>query len=249
MATLLSEQIRGHDGYASPSALTADLDLLSAPSRPPAAASWRSRRSARSARRLRCSASISPRSMSARTRNSIDQAIAQILAAAGVADGENFPTWPEEKRWNSSTRAAIQPPVPPRPRAHRRVCGPCARHLPRPCPPLERFRHRRARLAHRLDDTPALRSPRRLSPRPRGRPYVAFRRGRVLPAAVVPLFETMDDLHNSPGILGAFLDHPLTARSLEAPPVQQIMLGYSDSNKDLRHPRRPGSPSSAPNPP
>jgi len=44
----------------------------------------------------------------------------------------------------------------------------------------------------------------------------------------------MEDLHNSPGILGAFLDHPLTARSLKsmARPQQQVMLGYSDSNKD-----------------
>jgi hypothetical protein len=54
------------------------------------------------------------------------------------------------------------------------------------------------------------------------------------PLPVVPLFETMDDLHHSPGILAAFLDHPLTARSLKSmpKPAQQIMLGYSDSNKD-----------------
>lgn len=54
---------------------------------------------------------------------------------------------------------------------------------------------------------------------------------------VVPLFETMDDLDRSPGILGAFLDHPLTRRTLEkrsggGKPSQQVMLGYSDSNKD-----------------
>ena len=28
--------------------------------------------------------------------------------------------------------------------------------------------------------------------------------GMACPLPVVPLFETMDDLHNSPGILGAF---------------------------------------------
>jgi phosphoenolpyruvate carboxylase len=55
---------------------------------------------------------------------------------------------------------------------------------------------------------------------------------------VVPLFETMGDLDRSPGILRAFLDHPLTRRSLAArtgareTPKQQVMLGYSDSNKD-----------------
>ncbi|MBY0426885.1 MAG: phosphoenolpyruvate carboxylase, partial [Cytophagales bacterium] len=57
---------------------------------------------------------------------------------------------------------------------------------------------------------------------------------------VVPLFETIDDLHNSPEIMDAFLKHPFTKRSLEYQrieqgekiPVQQIMIGYSDSNKD-----------------
>jgi phosphoenolpyruvate carboxylase len=55
---------------------------------------------------------------------------------------------------------------------------------------------------------------------------------------VVPLFETIDDLERSPAILRAFLDHPVTRGSLRlqqekgAPPVQQVMVGYSDSNKD-----------------
>jgi phosphoenolpyruvate carboxylase len=56
---------------------------------------------------------------------------------------------------------------------------------------------------------------------------------------VVPLFETIDDLHRSPDILRAFLNHPLTRRSLALQPhgadgalVQQVMIGYSDSNKD-----------------
>jgi phosphoenolpyruvate carboxylase len=57
---------------------------------------------------------------------------------------------------------------------------------------------------------------------------------------VVPLFETIADLQHSPAILRAFLDHPMTRRSLEYQrrqsgsdrPVQQVMVGYSDSNKD-----------------
>ncbi|NTW48431.1 MAG: phosphoenolpyruvate carboxylase, partial [Chlorobiales bacterium] len=60
----------------------------------------------------------------------------------------------------------------------------------------------------------------------------------ILP--VVPLFETIDDLRKSPDILRAFLQHPMTKRSLayhqttygRAKPVQQVMIGYSDSNKD-----------------
>jgi phosphoenolpyruvate carboxylase len=64
--------------------------------------------------------------------------------------------------------------------------------------------------------------------------------GPACPIPVVPLFETIDDLERSPGILAAFLDHPFTRRSLEeqrrlraeSDLVQQVMVGYSDSNKD-----------------
>ena len=73
---------------------------------------------------------------------------------------------------------------------------------------------------------------------------------------VVPLFETIEDLERSPAILRAFLQHPVTRRSLErqrreaegpagagskeAGPggygddalIQQVVVGYSDSNKD-----------------
>ena len=60
----------------------------------------------------------------------------------------------------------------------------------------------------------------------------------ILP--VVPLFETINDLKKSPAILQEFLCHPVTQRSLEfrkkksgkAKKVQQVMIGYSDSNKD-----------------
>ncbi len=58
--------------------------------------------------------------------------------------------------------------------------------------------------------------------------------------AVTPLFETIDDLEASPDIMAEFLAHPAARRSLDyiqrrdktARPVQEIMIGYSDSNKD-----------------
>ncbi|MDE1170358.1 MAG: phosphoenolpyruvate carboxylase [Verrucomicrobium sp.] len=85
--------------------------------------------------------------------------------------------------------------------------------------------------------------------------------GLVCLLPVVPLFETIDDLQHSPQILEEFLQHPITRRSLQAqqngtvlhlldraihgpshveekplthpgPLVQQVMIGYSDSNKD-----------------
>ncbi len=54
---------------------------------------------------------------------------------------------------------------------------------------------------------------------------------------VVPLFETIEDLRGAPQIMAAFYALPgilpLMKRSaVEAEPVQDIMLGYSDSNKD-----------------
>ena len=53
------------------------------------------------------------------------------------------------------------------------------------------------------------------------------------PLPVVPLFETIDDLQAAPKILDAFLAHPVTRRRRAAlAPVQEVMLGYSDSNKD-----------------
>ncbi len=64
--------------------------------------------------------------------------------------------------------------------------------------------------------------------------------GEACVIPVVPLFETIGDLSNSPGIVSRFLSHPVTAKSLACRqkrlgrqrPVQQVMVGYSDSNKD-----------------
>jgi phosphoenolpyruvate carboxylase len=54
---------------------------------------------------------------------------------------------------------------------------------------------------------------------------------------VVPLFETIEDLEAGPGIMDAFLEHPITQASLRqagdgAPAEVLVMIGYSDSNKD-----------------
>jgi phosphoenolpyruvate carboxylase len=64
--------------------------------------------------------------------------------------------------------------------------------------------------------------------------------GWFCPIPVVPLFETIDDLHRSEMILDAFLSHPVTVRAIDAAQArrqpklrsQQVMIGYSDSNKD-----------------
>jgi phosphoenolpyruvate carboxylase len=53
------------------------------------------------------------------------------------------------------------------------------------------------------------------------------------PVGIVPLFETIDDLQRGASILEAVLDLPLYRAMVHARGEQQeIMLGYSDSNKD-----------------
>jgi phosphoenolpyruvate carboxylase len=50
---------------------------------------------------------------------------------------------------------------------------------------------------------------------------------------IVPLFETIEDLDRAPEIVRELLGHPLVRRSVEAQGgVQEVMIGYSDSNKD-----------------
>ncbi|HZB27724.1 MAG TPA: phosphoenolpyruvate carboxylase, partial [Gemmatimonadales bacterium] len=50
---------------------------------------------------------------------------------------------------------------------------------------------------------------------------------------IVPLFETIDDLQRAPAIMRELLNVPLVRRSVRAQGgVQEVMIGYSDSNKD-----------------
>ncbi len=53
------------------------------------------------------------------------------------------------------------------------------------------------------------------------------------PLAVVPLFETIDDLERAPAILGELLDDPAFAARVAAHGGNaEVMVGYSDSGKD-----------------
>ena len=64
--------------------------------------------------------------------------------------------------------------------------------------------------------------------------------GIVCQLPVVPLFETIDDLIAAPAILEEFFSDTITKNTIayqqrlrgDAYPVQQVMIGYSDSNKD-----------------
>jgi len=54
-------------------------------------------------------------------------------------------------------------------------------------------------------------------------------RGQVLP---VPLFETIPDLEAAPETMRAYLGLELVREALGPAPIQEVMIGYSDSNKD-----------------
>jgi phosphoenolpyruvate carboxylase len=59
--------------------------------------------------------------------------------------------------------------------------------------------------------------------------------GGAAPRASVkisPLFETIEDLEQGPRVLRQWLELPISRTILGDRPVQEIMLGYSDSNKD-----------------
>jgi phosphoenolpyruvate carboxylase len=47
-----------------------------------------------------------------------------------------------------------------------------------------------------------------------------------------PLFETIGDLRSAAGTMTGYLELPLVRRLLAAPGLQEVMIGYSDSNKD-----------------
>jgi phosphoenolpyruvate carboxylase len=167
-----------------------------------------------------------------------DRAIAQLLCAAGF-DGEDFGDWPESDRLSFMERELRSP----RPFLHASAsAGPeadsvlgCYRVL---SSHIERYGADGVgalivSMTRRRSDLMAV--------------YLLAREAgltRFLPDGltcmlpIVPLFETISDLERAPGILRGFLDHPATRSSLRFQQgsakelIQQVMVGYSDSNKD-----------------
>ena len=59
-----------------------------------------------------------------------------------------------------------------------------------------------------------------------------YRPGRALPFDVVPLFETLDDLQRAPEVVARLLDNPVFKAHVQGRGGLEVMIGYSDSNKD-----------------
>jgi len=168
-----------------------------------------------------------------------DKAIGQLLCAAGF-DGEDFGDWPENDRLSFLERELRSP----RPFLHANAsAGPEADAV------LGCFRVLSSHIT-RYGTTNGLGALVVSMTRRRSDlliVYILAREAgltRFLPEGltcmlpIVPLFETIGDLERAPGILGGFLEHPATRSSLRYQQrgakelIQQVMVGYSDSNKD-----------------
>ena len=170
-----------------------------------------------------------------------DRALAALLAGAGIEDGEHYGDWDVARRRRlldaelASRRPFLRADQVPEGEAsavlgvYREVVAHAAQHgydgvgalivsMTRSAEDLLAV-YLLARDAGLLDFAPE---------------------GPHCPLEVVPLFETIDDLRRAPGILEDYLAHPVVRRSLaerqrrlgHAQPVQQVMVGYSDSGKD-----------------
>ncbi|HEX8985845.1 MAG TPA: phosphoenolpyruvate carboxylase [Bryobacteraceae bacterium] len=169
-----------------------------------------------------------------------DRAIGQLLQTAGV-DGEGYPEWPEARRLELAQRELCSPrpfavataELPAEAAASvgvlRLVRGWMESHGQRGVGPMIVSMTRGvsdllnvyllAREAGLVRNTPA---------------------GLVSEIAATPLFETIEDLERSAEVLRGFLAEPITMRTLEhlrrrdggARPLVEVMIGYSDSNKD-----------------
>ncbi len=176
-----------------------------------------------------------------------DKALSQLLTAAGF-DGSQFAEWPEAERMRFLERELRSP----RPFLHSGVsAGPEADQVIGAYRVLARQIERHGvggigalivSMTRELSDLLAVYLLAREAGLTRQTPS-----GLACLLPVVPLFETVGDLERAPRILRRFIEHPVTQRSLRwqadvaarasgekgaARLVQQVMVGYSDSNKD-----------------
>lgn len=169
-----------------------------------------------------------------------DAALSQLLKESGFEDGEYFAEWPEEKRLNFLNKEikTSRPFV-----RHRLGLGTEADAVLASYRVLYKYIQRYGSkgigsliisMTRSLSDLLVV--------------YLLCREaglmkkqkdGMVCMLPVVPLLETIEDLEKGPEILDRFLSHPVTRRSIEYRKVhhggsnsQQVMVGYSDSNKD-----------------
>jgi phosphoenolpyruvate carboxylase len=167
-----------------------------------------------------------------------ENALSQMMVAAGVADGATFPSWPEQAKLDFLNHELSTPrplthasmPLPKEASEARETLAVVADHIKK---------HGTAGVgALIVSMTRNLCDLLTVYVLAKEVGLTAQEDGQlrcILP--VVPLYETYEDLEVAPAISHDFLSHPCTRHSLRigqasAAPRFIIMLGYSDSNKD-----------------
>ena len=182
-----------------------------------------------------------------------DRAMAQLLAAANFPDGRDWAEWSEERRLDL-LRVELGGPR-PFARFGRKIGPECDELLATYrvlATHIDTFGREGlgsliVSMTHRLSDLLTVYVFARESGVARYHYDADKGTGSLVCALpVVPLFETLEDLQASPPLMRAFLAHLVTRASMAgrpgrppsllatddaALPVQQVMLGYSDSNK------------------
>jgi phosphoenolpyruvate carboxylase len=167
-----------------------------------------------------------------------DNAIASLLDTAGIADGAAYPDWSREQRLALLERELVQSR--PLSRAGTDTAAPVLAVYEVLADHARRFANDGlgALIVSMTRDVTDLLAVYLLA---RETALLCFdSAGAFLPLEVVPLFETIDDLQRAPDILDEYLSQAIVRRSLDyrrgntahALPIQQVMVGYSDSGKD-----------------
>jgi phosphoenolpyruvate carboxylase len=169
-----------------------------------------------------------------------DRAVAQLLSIAGI-EGAEYPNWSEPRRLELLNRELSSP----RPFSVATAALPAEAEAT--VGALRLLREQIERHGHRGVGSIIVSMTRGVSDLLNV--YLLAReaglvrntpQGLVCDVAVTPLFETIDALERSAGVLADFLAHPMNQRTLRhlqerdgrSRPLQEVMVGYSDSNKD-----------------
>jgi phosphoenolpyruvate carboxylase len=168
-----------------------------------------------------------------------DIALSQLMKAAGVPEADTFPSWPEESRMLFLEKELVSP----RPFVSEiEQAGTEAQEAVKTFKVVRDYIRRYGdegigsfivSMTRQTSDLLVV----YLLAREAG--LVKLKDGNwYCPVQVVPLFETIDDLERSETILDQFLNIDTTKAALDSctrparSKVQQVMIGYSDSNKD-----------------